>query len=90
MSEPANPLVIYTTRLCGYCAMARRLLDSKGAQYEERRVDFDSDLRREMESRSGRRTVPQIFAGNAHLGGFDDIARLDQTGELDALLGLSA
>ncbi len=81
--------MIYTQALCGYCAAARALLDGKGVEYQEIDVTLRSDLRHEMMARSGRRTVPQIFIGERHIGGYDDLASLDETGELDALLGLS-
>lgn len=77
---------IYTTGLCGYCFAAKRLLDAKGAEYDEIRVDKLPDRRQEMEQRSGRRTVPQIFVEGTHVGGYDDLARLDHAGELDPML----
>lgn len=79
-------VTIYTGALCGYCAMAKRLLDSKGVAYQEIPVDMDVTRRGEMEQRSGRRTVPQIFIGEQHIGGYDDIAALERAGKLDALL----
>lgn len=77
---------IYTTGLCGYCFAAKRLLDSKSVEYNEVRVDKLPDRRQEMEERSGRRTVPQIFIEEVHVGGYDDLARLDHAGELDPLI----
>ena len=65
------------------------LLDSKGVPYTEIRVDRDMDLRNEMEQRSNRTSVPQIFIGNKHIGGFDDLAELEFGAELDQMLGLS-
>ncbi len=79
-------VVIYTGALCGYCAMAKRLLQDKGVAYEEIPVDMDVARRAEMEQRSGRRTVPQIFIGEQHIGGYDDLAALERAGKLDALL----
>ncbi|HEX2797815.1 MAG TPA: glutaredoxin 3 [Immundisolibacter sp.] len=79
-------VTIYTGALCGYCAMAKRLLDSKGVAYQEIPVDTDVARRAEMEQRSGRRTVPQIFIGAQHIGGYDDLAALERAGKLDALL----
>jgi len=79
-------VTIYTSALCGYCAMAKRLLDSKGVAYQEIPVDMDVVRRAEMEQRSGRRTVPQIFIGERHVGGYDDLAELERAGRLDALL----
>ena len=77
---------MYSTRFCPYCIRARMLLDSKRVQYTDISVDSKPDLRREMMQRSGRRTVPQIWVGEQHVGGFDDLARLEQQGSLDQLL----
>jgi len=78
---------IYTTGLCPYCYRAKKLLDDKGAAYEEIDVMFTPGKRDEMISRSGgRRTVPQIFIGETHVGGYDDLAALDKAGGLDPLL----
>jgi len=82
-----NNVIMYTTRLCGFCRAAKKLLDNKGVEYETIAVDFDSAKRQEMMDRSGRRTVPQIFIGDHHVGGFDDLSALETAGELDALLG---
>ena len=87
MAGAGSRIMVYTTPLCGYCAAAKRLLDSKGVEYEEIDVYMDKARREEMVSRSGRRTVPQIFIGDIHVGGFDDMNVLEQRGELDALLG---
>jgi glutaredoxin 3 len=81
-------VLIYTSQLCGYCTRARRLLDRKGVSYEEIRVDIDPDHWREMTARSGRDTVPQLFIGDRHIGGFEDMVELDLDGELDPLLGI--
>ncbi len=82
-----KPIVIYTTPICGYCAAAKRLLQSKGASYQEIDVMRDPSKREEMmEKSSGGRTVPQIFIGATHVGGYDDMAQLDREGKLDALL----
>lgn len=83
---PVPPITIYTTPLCPYCLRAKRLLNAKGARFEEIDVMLDSDQRQKMETRSGRHTVPQIFVGDVHVGGCDDLYRLNETGELDALL----
>ena len=78
---------IYTTPICPYCVRAKSLLKKKGAQFEEIDVFMDSGAREEMESKSnGRRTVPQIFIGEQHVGGYDDLYALDSAGELDPLL----
>ena len=81
-----QPIEIYTTPLCGYCAAAKRLLNAKGAAFTE--IDASTpDVRAEMTQRAhGRRTVPQIFIGETHIGGFDDMAALDRAGKLDPLL----
>lgn len=77
---------VYSTAYCPYCVMAKRLLDNKGVVYEEIRVDQDLHRRDEMMQLSGRRTVPQIFVGKTHVGGFDDLSALDRAGGLDPLL----
>lgn len=83
-----TPITIYTTPFCGYCHAAKRLLSRKGLSFEEVDVSGDLLLRREMMDRSGgRRTVPQIFIGERHIGGSDDLHNLDAKGELDVLLG---
>lgn len=80
-------VTIYTTRQCAYCVMAKRLLGAKGVEYREIRVDEDPAQRDIMLARAnGRRTVPQIFIGETHVGGFDDLAALDRRGDLDPLL----
>jgi GrxC family glutaredoxin len=81
-------IVIYKTTACPYCVMAGALLKKKGLSYREIDVTFDADLRREMEQRSGRRTVPEIFIDDRCVGGYDDLARLQASGELDRMLGL--
>jgi len=78
---------MYTTGACPYCLRAEMLLKSKGAtEIEKVRVDLDSDLRDEMMQKTGRRTVPQIYIGETHIGGFDELAALDRAGKLDPLL----
>ena len=78
---------IYTTPSCPYCHAAKRLLTKKGAPYREIDVSQDAALRQAMTRRAdGQRTVPQIFIGNAHVGGSDDLHALDHAGRLDALL----
>ncbi|MEM6464911.1 MAG: glutaredoxin 3 [Pseudomonadota bacterium] len=81
------PVEIYTTPICGYCAAAKRLLTAKGVSFTEIDVMIDSEKRQEMMARAnGRHTVPQIFIGETHVGGFDDINALERAGKLDALL----
>ncbi len=81
-------IVIYLTAYCPYCIRARALLDRKGVQYTVVDVGGDKALRSEMEARSRRQSVPQIFIEGFHVGGYDDMAALDREGKLDALLGL--
>jgi glutaredoxin 3 len=77
---------MYSTRWCPFCVMAKRLFAAKGVAVEEVAVDADPARRIEMVQRTGRRTVPQIFIGEKHIGGFEDMAELDHKGELDPLL----
>jgi glutaredoxin 3 len=78
---------IYTTPICPYCAMAKRLLAKKGVAYREIDVSRDPALRQAMVQRAnGRRTVPQIFIGDHHVGGSDDLHALDHAGKLDPML----
>ncbi len=81
-------VVMYTTTICPYCVRAKMLLQRKGVEYEERRIEGSREFMREMLERSKRRTVPQIFIDDHHVGGFDDLAELDLEGKLDALLGV--
>ena len=87
MSVARPKIVMYATGWCPYCARARRLLGSKGVAFEEIDVEARPDAREEMVRRSGgRRTVPQIFIGDTHVGGSDDLHALDASGGLDRLL----
>lgn len=80
-------VVLYSTAMCPYCVRAERLLEAKGVtDIEKIRVDLDPEQRTLMMQRTGRRTVPQIYIGDTHVGGFDDLHALDQAGGLDALL----
>ncbi len=80
-------VTMYTSGVCPYCLRAERLLNSKGiTEITKIRVDLEPDRRTEMMARTGRRTVPQIYIGDTHVGGYDDLAALDQAGGLDALL----
>lgn len=80
------PVLIYVSRYCGWCTRALALLEAKDVDADVIVVDTDRELRQEMETRSGRRTVPQIFIGERHIGGFDDLSALDAAGQLDPLL----
>ncbi len=79
-------IVLYGTRFCPYCMRAKQLLSSKNIEFEEIRVDQDAEQRAIMRERSGRTSVPQIFYGDHHIGGCDDLHALEQRGELDTLL----
>lgn len=82
-------VVMYTTAVCPYCVRAKRLLERKGVDFDELRIEGDRELMREMLERSKRRTVPQIFIDDYHVGGYDDLAELDIEGKLDGLLGVA-
>ena len=84
MSQPR--IVMYVTGWCPYCQSARHLLGGKSLRIEEIDVESDPALREEMKTRSGRSSVPQIFIGTTHVGGFDDLNTLDRDGGLDRLL----
>ena len=84
----AAEVIVYGTRFCPYCMMARRLLNKKGIEFTEISVSGDTALWDEMEQKSGRNTVPQIFINGESVGGYDDIAALDREGELDQKLGI--
>lgn len=78
---------MYSTAVCPFCVRAERLLNSKGiTEIEKIRVDLDPGLRQEMVARTGRRTVPQIYIGDRHVGGFEDLAALEHAGGLEPLL----
>lgn len=80
-------VTIYTRAMCGYCTAAKRLLDAKGVAYTEHDASFSPELRQEMIARAGgRSTFPQIFIGDRHVGGSDDLHALDRQGKLDPLL----
>jgi glutaredoxin 3 len=86
-----NRIEIYTTRYCPYCIAAKRLLSRKGVDFAETDVTGDAKGRSRMVARAnGRMTVPQIFIGSVHVGGYDDLHALDQKGKLDVLLGCEA
>lgn len=80
-------VTIYTRMMCGYCAAAKRLLDSKGVAYTEHDASFSPELRQEMITRArGGSTFPQIFIGDTHVGGSDELHALERAGKLDAML----
>lgn len=84
------PVIVYSTAVCPYCIRAERLLEAKGVTVQKVRVDLDPAERVKMMERTGRRTVPQIYVGDIHVGGFDDLYALDQAGKLDPLLNGTA
>ncbi len=87
--QSAATVKIYTRPGCGYCSAARNMLQHKSVEFEDINIAGNSELRREMEALSGRYTVPQIFINNRAIGGYDDMAALEHSGELDRLLGAS-
>lgn len=82
-------VTMYTTAVCPYCVNAKRLLAEKGVTPVEIRVDQNPEIRQAMMEKSGQRTVPQIWIGDVHVGGFTDLRALDQAGKLDAMLAQS-
>lgn len=88
--EHATGIVMFASRLCGYCRRARALLESKGVDFREILVDGDPDVRRRMERLAGARTVPQIFIHGRHVGGCDQLYALERAGRLDDLLSAGA
>ena len=84
-------VILYTRQFCGYCSAAKRLFEQKGVAYTELDATFSEKLRREMRERAGgRATFPQIFIGERHIGGSDELHTLDRSGELDKLLCAAA
>lgn len=80
------PITLYTSAICGYCVAAKNFLRSRGLEWEEVRIDLDPAERERMVARTRRSTVPQIFIGDVHVGGYDDMMALQREGKLDALL----
>ena len=82
-----NKVIMYSTEFCPYCIRAEQLLKSKGvAEIEKIRIDLDPEQRMEMMKKTGRRSVPQIYIGETHVGGYDDLAQLDNKGSLVEML----
>lgn len=81
----SKPIVMYTTRFCPYCVRARNLFDGKGWVFEDIAVDGNPGLREEMIRKAGRHTVPQIWIGEQHIGGCDELVQLEMTGQLDPI-----
>ncbi|MGH8084129.1 MAG: glutaredoxin 3 [Lysobacter sp.] len=86
-TAPATPeIVIYTSAICPYCVAAKNFLKSKGQAWKEVRIDLDSAEREKMMARTRRTSVPQIFVGDTHVGGYDDMIALHREGKLEPLL----
>lgn len=85
----SNQVKMYTTRFCPFCTAAKSLLDDKNVDYQDIAVDGRSELRQEMMQLSGRNTVPQIWIGDHHIGGFDELNLLNRQGQLDSMLQAS-
>ncbi len=83
MSQTQPEILIYLTQTCPFCNMARRLLDGKGLRYEVIDIGGDWEL---LEHKTGRKTVPQVYVGSHHVGGFDDLSAADASGQLDQYL----
>jgi glutaredoxin 3 len=81
-----KPVVVYSSDYCPYCSRAKYLLESKKVAFQEIKVDGKPQLRREMSAKAGRTSVPQIWIGDTHVGGCDDLFALERAGKLDALL----
>ena len=79
-------VTMYSTAYCPYCQAADRLLQLKGAEIQRIRVDLEPERRAEMMTRTGRRTVPQIYIGDLHVGGYEELAELERAGRLESLL----
>ena len=89
-STPASaqpPIIIYSSAICGYCVAAKNFLRSRGLEWEEVRIDLDPAERERMVARTRRTSVPQIFIGDVHVGGYDDMMALHREGKLEPLLG---
>lgn len=80
------PITLYTSAICGYCVAAKNFLRSRGLQWDEVRIDLDPAERERMVARTRRTSVPQIFIGDTHVGGCDDLYALEEAGKLDLLL----
>ena len=85
-TAPHTPIVIYTSAICPYCVSAKNFLKSKGLSWSEIRIDIDPSERERMMARAKRTSVPQIFVGDVHVGGFDDMMALHRAGKFEPLL----
>lgn len=86
LAGPMSAVTMYSTAFCPFCRMAESLLAQKGATIDKIRVDLEPERRAEMMTRTGRRSVPQIYIGELHVGGYDELAALERAGRLDELL----
>jgi len=86
LNASSPPITLYTSAVCAYCMAAKQFLRSRGLEWEEVRIDLDPDARARMIDTTGRSTVPQIFVGQTHVGGFDDMMALHRAGKFDPLL----
>lgn len=89
-ASQAPPITLYTSATCGYCVAAKNFLKSRGLSWNEVRIDLDPGERERMVARARRTTVPQIFIGETHVGGYDDLMALHRAGKLESLLGGAA
>jgi glutaredoxin 3 len=90
MHSDSAPVTLYGTRFCPYCVAARELLAARGVRVEDIAVDGDRAMRQRLAEASGQRTVPQIWIGARHIGGYDELSALARSGRLDALLQAAA
>ncbi len=89
MNQPSAqqvPIILYTSAICGYCVAAKNFLRSRGLDWNEVRIDIDPDARGKMLALAGRTSVPQIFIGDTHVGGYDELIALHRAGKLEPLL----
>ena len=86
MTASAPPITLYSTAICPYCVAAKNFLRSQGREWTEVRIDLDPDQREKMVNLARRTSVPQIFVGEVHVGGYDDMMALHRAGKLEPLL----
>lgn len=86
MSSTQPEIIVYATKTCPFCTMAKSLLDGKELKYDLIDVGTDRSMWQAMQEKSGRNTVPQVFVGDHHIGGFDELSAADRSGELDQIL----
>jgi len=87
LNAPTAPITLYTSAVCAYCMAAKQFLRSRGLEWTEVRIDQDPDARARMVETTGRTSVPQIFVGDTHIGGYDDLMALHRAGKFESLLG---